>query len=76
MLNRRALLLGLPAAGVGAAVVVLGGVESGGLPGKTRLDDLLGLTGADGVIPHITPGRVETGSFVSRHRQDARTHWR
>ena len=75
MISRRALLLGLPAAGVGAAAVVLGGVESGALPGRTRLDRLLGLTGPDGAIPDIAPGRVETGAFASAHRKGAQTGW-
>ncbi len=75
MIRRRALLLGLPTVGVAAAAAIFGGVESGALPGRTRIDDLLGLTGPDGVIPDITPGRTETGSFASTHRGGAQTRW-
>ena len=75
MIRRRALLLGLPAAGVAAAAGLFGGVEAGLLPGKVRLDRALGLTGADGIIPDVTPGPVETGSFASRHRDGATTGW-
>jgi dienelactone hydrolase len=75
MIRRRALLLGLPATGVAAAAAVFGGVESGLLPGRTRLDRALGLTGLDGVIPDVNPGPVEVGSFRSRYRDDTETGW-
>ena len=75
MIRRRALLLGLPAAGVAAAAGVVAGVESGALPGRSRLDRALGLTGPDGTIPAVKPGPVVTGSFPSRHRDGARTGW-
>lgn len=75
MIRRRALLLGLPAAGVAAAAAVVGGVEEGLLPGRARLDQALGLTGGDGPIPHIAAGPVVTGSFSSRHRGGATTGW-
>ena len=75
MIRRRALLLGIPAVGAAAAAAVLGGVEAGALPGKTRLDETLGLTGTDGVIPDVQAGPIASGSFVSRHRDGARTGW-
>jgi enterochelin esterase-like enzyme len=75
MIRRRALLLGLPAAGVAAAAAVVGGVEAQVLPGRTRLDDLLGRNGRDGVVPHVTPGPIESGSLVSRARGGLRTGW-
>jgi len=75
MIRRRALLLGLPAVGVAAAAAVVGGVEAGALPGRTRLDELLRRTGADGVIPDVTAGPIETGSFMSHYRDGARTGW-
>lgn len=75
MIRRRALLLGLPAAGVAAAAVVVTGVEDGFLPGRARLDRALGVTGPDGTVPDVDPGPVETGSFASRHRGGATTGW-
>lgn len=74
-LSRRALLLG----GTGvAALGVLGGgvlVEHGVLPGKTRLDDLLGLNGASVPIPDVAPGSRHDGSFTSTARAGTRTAW-
>jgi enterochelin esterase-like enzyme len=66
--TRRAFLLG------GAGVAVAGvagaglGVEKDVLPGRTFAYEHLGLNGADGVVPDIEPGRVESGSFASAAR--------
>lgn len=66
-LSRRRLLL----AGAAAALAGAGGVglvETGVVPGRTRLHDVLGLTGEDGVAPDVTAGPVESGSFESAAR--------
>jgi predicted esterase len=66
-------------AGLGgaAAAVAAGGiaVDEGWLPGRARLRRVLGQTGPSGHIPDVTPGRVVSGSFVSRYRRGARTGW-
>jgi S-formylglutathione hydrolase FrmB len=72
--SRRGLITG---AG-GVAVVVLGAgvaVDEGWLPGQYRLRRLLGQTGQSGHIPDISPGRVVSGSFVSRHRRGTEVGW-
>jgi S-formylglutathione hydrolase FrmB len=60
-------------------VVGLGGVglavDEGWLPGRARLRRALGQTGPAGHIPDIAPGRVVSGSFVSRLRLGVRTGW-
>jgi dienelactone hydrolase len=73
-LTRRDLLLsaGAAAVAVGTAGVL---VEEEVLPGKYRLRRALGMTGASGRIPDVTPGRVISGTFVSRHRLGASVGW-
>ena len=73
--SRRAVLLG--AVGVGAVGVVgIGvGVEQGVLPGRPTLQEKLGLNGEPGRVPDVSPGRLESGSFVSRARGGAETGW-
>jgi enterochelin esterase-like enzyme len=73
--SRRALLLG--GLGIGALGVagVAAGVEEGVLPGRTWVRSELGLDGEPGRIPQVSPGRVEHGSFVSRHRGGVHTRW-
>jgi S-formylglutathione hydrolase FrmB len=73
-LTRRDLLLsaGAAAVAVGTAGVL---VEVEVLPGKYRLRRALGMTGASGRIPDVTPGRVISGTFVSRHRLGASVGW-
>ncbi|NEA31470.1 alpha/beta hydrolase-fold protein [Streptomyces sp. SID13031] len=66
-LSRRTFLLTGAAAGV-AGVAAVGLVETGAVPGRTRLHDVLGLTGDDGVAPDVEPGPVESGSFESAAR--------
>jgi enterochelin esterase-like enzyme len=66
--SRRSVLLG------GAGAVVAGvagaglGVEKDVLPGRTFAYEHLGLNGADGVVPDVEPGRVESGTFGSAAR--------
>jgi dienelactone hydrolase len=73
-ITRRGLLLG---AGGTAAVVAAAGlaVDEGWLPGEYRLRRLLGQTGPAGRIPDVAPGRVVSGSFVSRDRLGVRVGW-
>src|SRR5215207_9305595 len=68
VLTRRTLLV----AGATAGVALAGGtglVEGGILPGRTRLHDVLGLTGPDGKIPDAAPGPAVSGSFSSPARR-------
>jgi S-formylglutathione hydrolase FrmB len=59
--------------GVGAAgVAVAGGaglIETGVVPGRTRLHGVLGLTGDDGVVPAAGRGPAVSGSFTSAARR-------
>jgi len=74
VLSRRSFLTGgVVAAGVGAASGV--GIYEGLLPGRPRLQELLGLNGEAGVVPDVEPGPVLTGSFVSEHRLGETTGW-
>jgi enterochelin esterase-like enzyme len=66
-LSRRTLLrTGVAATVAGAAVVT--GLETGVIPGRARVHDVLGLTGPDGVVPDVPAGPVESGSFESFFR--------
>ena len=67
LLSRRALLRTAAAAAVTGAAVVTG-LETGIVPGRTRVHDVLGLTGPDGVVPDVPPGPVVSGTFESRGR--------
>jgi S-formylglutathione hydrolase FrmB len=73
-LSRRGLLLG---AGGGVAALAAAGVavDEGWLPGEYRLRRLLGQTGPAGHIPDVAPGRVVSGSFVSRERLGTEVGW-
>jgi enterochelin esterase-like enzyme len=74
VLSRRALIAGgVVAAGVGAASGV--GIYEGVLPGRPRLQSLLGLNGDAGVVPDVEPGPILTGSFVSEDRLGEETGW-
>lgn len=64
-LTRRRLLIST--AGLAAAAV--GGLESGIVPGRTRVHTALGLTGDDGVVPDLPAGPVITGTFQSAARR-------
>jgi S-formylglutathione hydrolase FrmB len=68
LLSRRALLrTGVAASVVGVAAVA--GVETGVIPGRARVHDVLGLTGPDGVVPDVPAGVVESGTFESFGRR-------
>ncbi len=72
--GRRSLLLG--AAGVLAGgTAAAAGVYEGVLPGRPRLQALLGLNGEPGRVPDVAWGPVETGSFVSERSLGAQTRW-
>jgi S-formylglutathione hydrolase FrmB len=66
--SRRSLLITAAAAGVALAGGA-GLVETGVVPGRTRLHGVLGLTGDDGVVPDAASGPVESGSFESAARR-------
>jgi S-formylglutathione hydrolase FrmB len=72
--SRRGVLAG--AGGALAAVAAAGlAVDEGWLPGRYRIRRVLGLTGPSGHIPDVTPGRVTSGSFVSRDRLGVEVSW-
>jgi S-formylglutathione hydrolase FrmB len=63
--------------GAAAGVALAGGaglVEAGVVPGRTRLHDVLGLTGDDGEVPDAERGPVESGHFESAARR-TRVGW-
>ncbi|GAA1609043.1 alpha/beta hydrolase-fold protein [Kribbella karoonensis] len=58
--------------GAAAAVAAVAGVtalETGAVPGRGRVHELLGLTGPDGVVPDVPAGPVVSGTFASRARR-------
>ncbi len=68
MLTRRAFVrTGAAAAVTGVAAVAA--LETGVIPGRARVHDLLGLTGPDGVVPDVPAGPVVSGSFESFGRR-------
>ncbi|MGZ4477938.1 MAG: alpha/beta hydrolase [Nocardioidaceae bacterium] len=72
--SRRRLLAGGAALAV-AAVAGAVGVEDGVLPGRTWAYAHLGLDGPAGRIPDVAPGRLVSGSFVSKARLGRRVGW-
>lgn len=70
MLTRRVLLRTGVAAGV-AGVAGVAALETGAIPGRARVHDVLGLTGPDGVVPDVPAGPVVSGSFDSSGRRTA-----
>jgi len=72
--SRRRLLTGGAALTV-AAVAGAVGVEDRVLPGRTWAYAHLGLDGPAGRIPDVAPGRLVSGSFVSRARLGRRVGW-
>lgn len=67
-LSRRTLIrTGVAAAITGVAAVAA--VETGVVPGRARVHDVLGLTGPDGVVPDVPGGLVESGTFESFGRR-------
>ncbi|WP_427885089.1 alpha/beta hydrolase [Kribbella sp. GL6] len=58
--------------GAAAAVAAVAGVtalETGAVPGRGRVHELLGLTGPDGVVPDVPAGPVVSGTFASKARR-------
>jgi len=72
--TRRTLLLG---AGSTVAAAAAAGflVENGVLPGRARVERVLGLTGAAGTVPDTRTGPSLSGHFASAARPGARTGW-
>jgi S-formylglutathione hydrolase FrmB len=68
MLSRRTLVRTGVAASV-AGIAAVAGLQSGVIPGRARVHDVLGLTGPDGVVPDVPAGPVESGSFESFGRR-------
>ncbi|WP_350278568.1 alpha/beta hydrolase-fold protein [Kribbella sp. HUAS MG21] len=68
MLTRRTFVrTGAAAAAVGVAGVAA--LETGVIPGRARMHDVLGLTGPDGVVPDVPAGPAVSGSFDSFGRR-------
>ncbi len=77
-MSRRGFLIGGAAVVGVAAVGVVGGgvlVEEGVLPGKSKLDQVLGRCGTALEPPDVEPGPVTTGSFTSAARNGAEVGW-
>ncbi|MEU4294326.1 alpha/beta hydrolase-fold protein [Kribbella sp. NPDC026596] len=68
LVSRRALLRTAAAATVTGAAAVAA-LETGVVPGRARVHDVLGLTGPDGVVPDVPPGPVASGTFASEARR-------
>jgi S-formylglutathione hydrolase FrmB len=68
VLTRRAFVRTGAAAAV-AGVAAVAALETGVVPGRARVHDLLGLTGPDGVVPDVPAGPVVSGSFDSFGRR-------
>ncbi|MGW7684334.1 alpha/beta hydrolase [Kribbella sp. NPDC054772] len=64
MLNRRTFVRTGAAAAV-AGVAGVAALETGVIPGRARVHDVLGLTGPDGAVPDVPAGPVVSGSFDS-----------
>ncbi len=77
-ISRRGFLIG-GAATVGVVAVAAGGgyvlVEEGVVPGKNRLDQLLGACGDTGPVPTNEPGPIVHGSFTSSARNGTEVGW-
>jgi enterochelin esterase-like enzyme len=77
-ISRRTFVIGSVATVGVATVAVVGGgflVEEGVLPGRSKLDQVLGACGDPGPIPTNEPGPIVEGSFVSRARNGATVGW-
>lgn len=73
-ISRRALLIG-GAGVVGLGVATVAGIETGIVPGRSTLYNLLGLNGERGEIPQAMPGPRVSGEFVSAARLGATCGW-
>jgi hypothetical protein len=67
-LSRRTLIRTGLAAGV-TGIAAVAGLETGVIPGRGRVHDVLGLTGPDGVVPDVPAGPIESGTFESFGRR-------
>jgi len=67
-ISRRGFLLGGGVVGVAAAAGTYGLIQEGVLPGRIRLNDLLGANEPPPPVPGAVPGRLVTGSFESKAR--------
>ncbi|MFZ7087670.1 alpha/beta hydrolase [Curtobacterium sp. RRHDQ10] len=76
-LSRRTLLVAAAstAAVLGAGAAGAAGVETGVLPGRSRLHRALGLDGPAGVVPSDAAGPFASGSFVSAARLGRSVSW-
>jgi hypothetical protein len=77
-MSRRAFLVGGAAAVGAVGVAAVGGaalVEEGVLPGKSRLDEVLGRCGDALAPPEVEPGPVTTGTFPSAARNGVEVGW-
>ncbi|MEV0796711.1 alpha/beta hydrolase-fold protein [Kribbella sp. NPDC050281] len=68
LLSRRVLLRTGAAATI-TGVAAVAGLETGAIPGRAKVHDVLGLSGPDGVVPDVPPGPVESGTFESAARR-------
>ena len=68
MPSRRALLLGGAGATAAGLAGIGTGVYAGALPGRPRLQAVLGLNGEAGLVPSVEPALVEEGTFISARR--------
>lgn len=68
LLSRR-ILLRTGAAATIAGVAAVAGLETGVIPGRAKVHDVLGLSGPDGVVPDVPSGPVESGTFESAARR-------
>ena len=70
--TRRAVLLGAGVAGLAGVGLA---IERGVVPGRPLIQDTLGLNGEAGQVPDAAPGRLVSGTFVSRARGGVQTGW-
>jgi len=68
LMSRRTLLRTGAAATI-AGVAAVAALETGAIPGRARVHDVLGLNGPDGVAPDVPAGPVVSGSFDSFARR-------
>ncbi|GAA3817689.1 alpha/beta hydrolase-fold protein [Nocardioides panacisoli] len=66
--------MGIGGAGALAAGAAIG-VQTEVLPGRSWAYHRLGIDGADGTVPDVTPGPTESGSFTSEHRLGQEVGW-
>jgi len=77
-ITRRGLLLGAGAVGVLGVTGVIGGyqlIEHDVLPGRIRLNSMLGASGQSPAIPDVEPGPLVTGTYRSDARGGVEVGW-